>query len=74
MVCEKIGCNLAAAPHQFLNRGKDVKRGLVKLDCDSITHAKNISVVFAAIPDAMFREQLRIDLVPPRLGVGDHAV
>jgi hypothetical protein len=51
-----------------------VKRILVKLDCEPVTHAEDISVIFAAIIDSMFREQFRIDLVPPRLGVRKHAV
>jgi hypothetical protein len=51
-----------------------VKGILVKLDCELVTHAEDVSVVFAAISDSMFREQFRIDLVPPRLGVGEHAV
>jgi hypothetical protein len=51
-----------------------VKGVLVKLDCEPVTHAEDIPVVFAAITDSMFREQFRIDLVPPWLGVGEHAV
>jgi hypothetical protein len=51
-----------------------VKGTLVKLDCDPVTHAEDISVVFTAITDSMFGEQFRIDLVPPRLGVGEYAV
>ena len=47
---------------------------LVKLDCELVTHAEDVSVVFAAVTDSMFREQFRVDLVPPRLGVGEHAV
>jgi hypothetical protein len=51
-----------------------VKGILVKLDCELVTHAENVSVVFAAVCDSMFREQFRVDLVPPRLGVGEYAV
>jgi hypothetical protein len=51
-----------------------VKGVLIKLDCELVTHAEDISVVFAAITDSMFGEQFRIDLVPPRLGIGEHAV
>jgi hypothetical protein len=69
-VREKIGRDLSASPHQFLNRRGDVKGVPVKLDCEPVTHAENIPVVFAAITDSMFREQFRVDLLPPRLGVG----
>jgi hypothetical protein len=31
-------------------------------------------MIFAAVTDSIFREQFRVDLVPPRLGVGEHAV
>src|SRR5262249_7465591 len=47
---------------------------LVKLDCESVTHAENILVVFPAITNSMFGQQFRIDLVPPRLGVGEHPI
>jgi len=47
---------------------------LVKLDCEPVTYAEDVSVIFAAISDSMFREQFRVDLVPPRLGVGEYAV
>src|SRR5213076_1381503 len=39
-----------------------------------VTHAQNVSVVFAAIGNAVFDKQLRVNLVPPRLGVGENAV
>jgi hypothetical protein len=73
-VREKFGRDLAATPHQFLDRRGYVKSVLIKFDREPVTHAEDISVVFAAITDSMFGEQFRIDLVPPRLGVGEHAV
>jgi hypothetical protein len=51
-----------------------VKGILVKLDRYPVTHAENVSMIFAVVTDFMFREQLRVDLVPPRLGVREHAV
>jgi hypothetical protein len=51
-----------------------VKGILVKLDGEPVTYAEDVSVIFAAISDSMFREQFRVDLVPPRLGVGEYAV
>src|SRR4029450_4545318 len=74
MVREKFGRNLAAAPHQFLNRRGDAKSVLVKLDCEPVTHAEDISVIFAAITGRVFSEQFRVDLVPPRLGICEYAV
>ena len=31
-------------------------------------------MVFAAIRNALFAQQFHVDLVPPRLGIGEHAV
>jgi hypothetical protein len=31
-------------------------------------------VVFAAIGDAVFGEQFRVNFVPPQLGIGDNAI
>jgi hypothetical protein len=47
---------------------------LVKLDGEPVTHAEDVPVIFAAVTDSIFREQFRVDLVPPRLGVGEYAV
>jgi len=46
----------------------------VKLDRELITHAENFAMVFAAIRNALFAQQFRVDLVPPRLGIGEDAV
>jgi hypothetical protein len=51
-----------------------VKGILVKFNCEPVTHAEDVSVIFTAVTDSILREQFRVDLVPPRLGVGEHAV
>jgi hypothetical protein len=51
-----------------------VKSILVKLDREPVTYSENVSVVLAVITDSMFGEQSRVNLVPARLGVGEHAV
>src|SRR5215469_11710326 len=73
-VREEIGRYLAAPPHQFLNRRANLKGILVELDCDPVTHAEDVSVIFAAITNSVLREQFCVDLVPPWLGVGEHAI
>src|SRR5262249_7929481 len=73
-VCKKLGRDLAATPHQFVNRRGEMKSIFVKLDRQPVTHAQHVSVVFAAVCNAVLGEQLRVDLVPPRLGIGEHAI
>ncbi|PYK71568.1 MAG: hypothetical protein DME44_07485 [Verrucomicrobia bacterium] len=73
-VGKKVGRDLAAPSHQFLNRREQAKRFFVKLDGEPVTHPQHVSVVFPAIGDAVCGEQFRVDLVPPRLGVGEDAI
>src|SRR5262249_10847594 len=44
-VSKKVARDLAAPLHQLLDRRRDVKGILVKFDCDTVTHAKNIAVI-----------------------------
>ena len=66
--------DLTATPHHFLSRHGQAKCFLVKLDREPVADSDHVLVVFAAIRHAVFGEQFRVDLVPPRLGVGEHAV
>src|SRR6266566_304410 len=65
------GSFAAALAGPVLSKGK---RLFVKLDREPVTHPQHVLVVFATIGDAVFGEQLRINLIPPRLGVGEDAI
>src|SRR5947207_3142360 len=60
--------------HHFVAGHREAKLLLVKLDGEPVTHCQHVSVLFAAISNAMFGEQFRVNLVPPRLGVGEDAI
>jgi len=74
VIGKKFGRDFSPPPHQFFGRCRDAERLFVKLDCETVTHAKHILVIVAAIGNAVFGQQLRVDLVPPRLGVGKNTI
>ena len=71
---KEVGRDLSPSLHHFVGRDRETKCLFVKLDGEPVTHAQNVSVVFAAIGNAVFDKQLRVNLVPPRLGVGENVV
>ena len=71
---KEVGRDLSPPSHHFVGRDRETKRLFVKLDGEPVTHSQHVSVVFAAIGNAVFGKQLRVNLVPPRLGVGENAV
>ena len=73
-VGKEVDRDLPPPLHHFVARHREAKRLLVKLDGEPVTHSQHVSVVFAAISNAVFGEQFRVNLVPPRLGVGEDAI
>src|SRR5438874_4248272 len=73
-VGKEVDRDLPPPLHHFVAGHSEAKRLLVKLDGEPVTHSQHVSVVFAAISNAVFGEQLRVNLVPPRLGVGEDAI
>ena len=71
---KEVGRDLSASPHHFVGGNGQAKRLFIKLDRESVAHPEHVSVVFSTIDDAVFGEQFRVDLVPPRLGVGHDAI
>src|SRR4029077_13432018 len=71
---KEVGRDLSPPSHHFVGRDRETKRLFVKLDGEPVTHSQHVSVVFAAIGNVVFGKQLRVNLVPPRLGVGENAV
>ena len=51
-----------------------MKSIFIKLDRKPVAYAEHVSVVFAAIRHAVFGEQFRINLIPPRFGIGKQTV
>ena len=51
---KEVGRDLSPSLHHFVGRDRETKCLFVKLDGEPVTHAQNVSVVFAAIPDTRF--------------------
>jgi hypothetical protein len=71
---KELGRDLTATPHHFLSGYRESECFLVKLDREPVAHTDHVVMVFAAILHAVLSEYFRVDLVPPRLGIGEHAV
>src|SRR5262249_23329854 len=71
---KELGRDLAPALHHFFSRHGDVERSFEKLDREPVAHAENLFVIFTVIFRAVLGEQLRVDLVPPGLGISEHAI
>ena len=71
---KELGRDFSPAPHQFFCRRGNPKLLFVKFDCEAKTDTKHVLVIFPMIFSAIFTKQLSVDLVPPRLGVGQNAV
>ena len=74
MTGEKLGRDFASAPHQFFGWRGDAKLFFVKLNRKAVVHTQYVPMIFAAISDAIFGQQFRVDLILPRLGVGQNAI
>src|SRR5207237_4629021 len=61
-------------PQPLAGRHRKAKLLLVKLDPEPITHSEDVAVVFPAISDPVFGQQRRVNFIPPRLGIGKHAI
>src|SRR4051812_226729 len=66
--------NFSAASHHFLGRCVEAECLSIKLDREPVIYPEHFAMIFAAIIYSMLGEQFPVDLVPPRLGIGEHAI